>query len=331
MTTDRLRQQNDSAALEREAIAWLVRVTDDDATAADRAALQRWQAANPAHAQAFNKASSLWHAMPSAIATAVKAGEVSLAVPGNHSAGSVDRRGVMIGFATAAAAAAGYAIINPPLGLWPSISELAADYRTATGQQRRIAISDAISVEMNTRTSIALRPTTDAFHRFELIAGEAFVNAATGGNRPVQVIAANGLSTGEAADFDIRCDAGVASVTCLSGVVHIQHHDHSVTLREKQQVFYGDGAKSEVVSIDPAVITAWRDGYLMFRKEPLAHVIEEVNRYRPGRIVLLDNKLGQGLVTARFRLDRLDDVMAQVREVFGATVRILPGGLVLIG
>jgi transmembrane sensor len=69
----------------------------------------------------------------------------------------------------------------------------------------------------------------------------------------------------------------------------------------------------------------------MFRKEPLVNVIAEINRYWPGRIVLLDTKLGQSLVTARFKLDRLNDVLVQVREVFGAPVRTLPGGVVLIG
>ncbi|MFG3757292.1 hypothetical protein ACGE32_33645, partial [Klebsiella pneumoniae] len=94
---------------------------------------------------------------------------------------------------------------------------------------------------------------------------------------------------------------------------------------------YRRGGLGAVTAVDPTVVTAWRSGYLMFRKEPLDRVIAEVNRYRPGRIVLLDATLGRGLVTARFKLDRLDDVMIQVHEVFGARVRNLPGGVVLIG
>lgn len=329
MTADTRPQQGDRDVLEREAIAWLLRVTDDGATAADQAALRDWQAADPEHARAFAKASKLWHAMPSAVATALKTGDLSLPAPEGRDIGVVGRRGLMIGFASAAAAA-GYAVVNPPLGLWPSLFEFTADYRTATGEQRTIAISNAVSVEMNTRTSIALRTAEDAAHRFELIAGEAVVDAAAAGARPVQVIAAGGLATA-AAKFDVRCDAGSTAVTCLGGVVHVQYRDRAVMLQERQQVSYGGGEMTAVTSVDPAVITAWQDGYLMFRKEPLASVIAEVNRYRPGRIVLLDSKLGEGLVTARFKLARLDDVIVQIREVFGATVRILPGGLVLVG
>jgi transmembrane sensor len=332
MTTGRFSPQDDIAAKEREAIAWLVRITDDGATEADRAALERWLAASPANAQAFATARELWKTMPSAIATAVKSGDVSLPVPVDERTPSIGRRGLMIGFGAAAAAAAAYVVIDPPLGLWPSLRELAADYRTATGQQRRITIATAISVEMNTQTSIALRSPTDAFYAFELIAGEAIVGAAKGGDRPVQVVAANGVTTAtDAANFDVRCDASAASITCLSGVVRVQYHDRSVNLSEKQQVSYGGSEMSAVRTIDPAVVTAWQAGYLMFRNEPLVNVIDEVNRYRPGRIVLLDRKLGQNLVTARFKLDRLNDVIVQVREVFGAPVRTLPGGVVLVG
>lgn len=335
MSGDRVSQEASDASLEREAIAWLVRVTDDEATTEDRVALKRWQKENPAHERAFAKASGLWHTMPAAIDTALRSGDISLLSTPDQVSSFVTRRRFMAGFATAtvsaAAAAAAYAMLKPPFELWPSLSELAADYRTAVGQQRRIDIAKAVSVEMNTRTSIALRPTTDQQHRFELIAGEAVVKAAVGSERPIEVIAADGMTIAEEAGFDIRCEAALTSVTCLSGMVRVQHRRQSVTLTENQQVRYGGGELSSVAEVDPSVITAWQNGYLMFRGEPLAQVLAEVNRYRPGRIVLLDEKLGEGLVTARFKLDRLDDVIVQIREVFGASIRSLPGGIVLVG
>src|SRR5262245_50883676 len=184
MTTSRREPLNDDATEKQEAIAWLLRVTDDDATDADREALKRWMAEDPGHARVFAEVSELWKTMPHAIAAAARSGALKLPVPVDPRPVSVGRRGFMIGLGAAAAASAAYAVIDPPLGLWPSLREMAADYRTATGQQRLIAVSAAVSVEMNTQTSIALRPATDAFHGFELIAGEAIVGAAPGGDRP---------------------------------------------------------------------------------------------------------------------------------------------------
>jgi transmembrane sensor len=331
MTADREAEHDSAAALEREAIVWLTRVTDEAATSMDRAALLRWQAQSHAHAAAYAKVSKLWQAMPSAIETVVRDGSVSVPVKLAGSARAVGRRAILGGFATASAAAAGYVIIRPPLNLWPSVAQLTADYRTGTGQQRQITIVTAVQVEMNTQTSIVLRPGTPEIDRFELISGEAVVGVSARAAKPVQVVAAGGRTTADGADFDIRCDAGAVSVICLAGTVHVQHHGQSATLQQRQQVSYNARGFGPVALVDPVSATAWRDGYLMFRNEPLALVVTEVNRYRPGRIILLDAELGRGEVTARFRLDRLDDVIAQVHDVFGAAVRTLPGGLVLLG
>ena len=60
-------------------------------------------------------------------------------------------------------------------------------------------------------------------------------------------------------------------------------------------------------------------------------MIEEVNRYRFGKIVMLDNKLGQRRIVANFRLDRIEDVVDFVADVVQVPVRRLPGGIVLLG
>lgn len=325
--TVRPHQQQDHGALEREAIAWLVRVTDEGATAADRAALQRWQAESPDRARALAKAGELWHAMPAAIALAVRSGAVSLPVEVDRP--TRGRRGILIGLAASAAAAVGVAVVRPPLGLWPSFTELTADYRTTIGQRRRIAISEAVSVEMNTRTSIALRRSDKTSDGFELISGEAVVEAAAGGRQAL--VSAGGGTATTAGRVDVRCEDGDTAVTCLAGTVEVRYRDRAITLGERQRVGWGATGVSPVAGVDPEIVTSWRQGYLMFRRERLAAVIAEVNRYRPGRIFLVDARLASGEVTARFRLDRLDDVVVQIREVFGAPVTTLPGGVVLVG
>jgi transmembrane sensor len=98
-----------------------------------------------------------------------------------------------------------------------------------------------------------------------------------------------------------------------------------------QQILFNERGMSQVAAIDPEVVTAWQRGLLIFRDEALSRVIEEVNRYRFGKIVLLDNKLGQRRIAANFRLDRIEDVVDFVADVVRAPVRRLPGGVVLLG
>jgi transmembrane sensor len=95
-------------------------------------------------------------------------------------------------------------------------------------------------------------------------------------------------------------------------------------------VTYDSRGLGSATAVDLAVVTAWQRGLLVFRDEPLAKVVEEVNRYRPGRIILINNALGERKVVAGFRLDQIDDVVKYIEEVFGAKVRSLPGGVVLL-
>ncbi|WZB60942.1 FecR domain-containing protein [Achromobacter xylosoxidans] len=75
------------------------------------------------------------------------------------------------------------AVVAPPFGLWPSWRELGADYRTAKGEQRRVVLPGAAVLDLNTRTSIALRAAG-----VELISGEAAISLA-GASSPFTVSA----------------------------------------------------------------------------------------------------------------------------------------------
>jgi len=69
----------------------------------------------------------------------------------------------------------------------------------------------------------------------------------------------------------------------------------------------------------------------LFENAPLSEAIEEINRYRRGRIILMSGDVGQLPLNAAFRLDRLDEVVPKLASLFGLQVRRLPGGFVLLG
>jgi transmembrane sensor len=69
----------------------------------------------------------------------------------------------------------------------------------------------------------------------------------------------------------------------------------------------------------------------VFEATPISEVIAEVNRYRPGRIILTNNGLGRRLFDARLRIENIGNVVRQIELTFGAHARELPGGIVLLG
>ncbi len=318
------------APLDREAQRWVMRFAAGEATSADLDSLKHWAARSPAHAQAFTRATRLWETVGQAAepwmidqaalpARAVKAARVHRP-PG--------RRAVLAG-AMSMAAAGAYVAVQPPLGVWPSLAELAADWRTDTGEQRRIVVADHISIDMNTQTSVAVRSKIAPAHGIELIAGEASIST-TGAAGSFTVIAGDGRISAGQARFNVRYDGTAVSVSCLEGQVSIARPDTVLTLPAQRQILYSHRGFRPATSIDPEMVTAWQNGLLIFQAMPLAQAIDEINRYRRGCIILMNAELGRRLFNARFRIENVDGVVDQIQQIFGARVTSLPGGIVLL-
>jgi transmembrane sensor len=245
---------------------------------------------------------------------------------------SIGRRAFLGGaLAASAAGIAVLAAVHPPLGLWPSWSELAADYRTQTGEQRRVVLSDNTSIEMNTQTSIDLRSAGAEKGRIELITGEAMISAPPKASGALTVLAANGRIVATDAQFNVRYQGHAVCVTCIAGDVSVELHASIVRLPAGQQVVYSDQEIGPVVAVDATVVTAWQDGIVIFKSTPLSEVVAEVNRYRSGKIILTNEALGRRLFNARLRIADIDRVVSQIEQAFGAKTTTLPGGIVLLG
>lgn len=315
--------------LRQQSLAWLRLLTGGRATASDIASLTRWREASPEHGRAFAEAALLWEVLGDAAAMAVDT-DPGLAPAQSFGRSAVTgRRAFFLGGGALAASLAAAAVVRPPLGLWSSFSELRADYRTRQGERRRIDVAGQSSVELNTQTSIDFHR-ADGGAAVELISGEA---AVTIGASPAQIVfnAGSGHSLSRQGSFNVRKDGAVVCVTCIDGRVDVRSGGGQVSLQDGQQVSYDDGGLHPVVAADTEIVGAWRQGLLVFRDAPLSHLVDEVNRYRPGRIVLLDSQLAQRRVLATFRLDRIDDAVTFVRHVMNVPARFLPGGLVLLG
>ncbi|MDB5608153.1 MAG: putative FecR [Bradyrhizobium sp.] len=324
---DSNKEDSELTAIEREAHAWIRRLTSGEAGATDAAALRLWCGRSPTHAAAFSQASQLWEAFGQAGQSLRDDERISNERRRSASSVLIGRRALIGG--ALAASAAGVMIARPPLGLWPSFFELRADYRTAAGEQRQIAVSEGVSVQMNARTSISIGAGGDS-DAVELIAGEASFKMPDRQPKSFSVVAAGGRTSANGARFDVRLIGPAACVTCLADEVRVEHQARSVTLEPRQQVAYDNDGLKNVAVIDPVVVSAWQQGLVIFNMTPLTEVIEELNRYRPGRIVLLNSELGRLPVNGRFRIDQPDEALAQIARAFGVRHRILPGGLVLL-
>lgn len=311
--------------LEVQAHAWVRRLASNRVTEADLQALAHWHSQSPKHADAFAQARQQWR-------LAGKAGQLVRGYSPLRGRDTVDvssgRRawlGLAMGTSAVAVAVAAY----PPWGLWPALDEWNADYATGTGEQREVAIDDEVLVALNTQTRIAMRQLAGIGKAMELLRGEAAVDLRS--SEPFTVLASGGRaqSSEAGARFEVRKIGDQTCVTCMNGTVSVRVRDQDIALLADQQVFYGTDGLGKVVSTDAGAVSAWRAGILVFRRSPLTEVIAEINRYRPGRIVLLNERKAGELLNGQFRINRLDDALVQISHAFGMTVR-QAGGIVVL-
>jgi transmembrane sensor len=295
-----------------EGLEWVDRMTSGLATEADAQELRHWRNQSPEHARALQDA------------LALRRGFVRLGKRHNEVAQAparypwvAHRRAFLGGGLAAAAGLTGFAVIRPPLSLWPSLNELTADYRTAKGEQRNLAVADGLSVDMNTLTSLSNRSTSGA-HGFELVNGEIAVTARLGEAKPVAIFASGGRIVASRAQFDVRTDTEGVCVTCSQDSVRVEAAGAVSRLDAGQQLTYMAGRVGRVLQANANVVTAWRSGQLVLHEKPFTEAIAEINRYRSGVIIVASSALRKRQINAVLQLSQIDEVVPLICRLTGA-------------
>ena len=306
------------SVIQKEAQAWVVRLASGQVSERDAQVFRHWCARSRKHAKAFAEARAVWGAMAPA-ARAVKRAQRPV---------NTARRAWIGG---AVAASLGLLVLRPPTDLWPAVAGLGADYATGTGEQREVALDGGVLVQMNTQTRLDAAPVQDGAAALVLLAGEAEFQAGLRGAARVRVQAGDGTVSAGSARFNIRLFGQEVCVTCLAGRLRVAQAGNDAELAAGQQLRYRPEHFGIARAVAKGDVSAWRQRLLVFKQSTLAEVVDEVNRYRPGKLILNGDALKQTRVQASFSLDRLDDVIALIQDAYGARVTRLPGGIVLFG
>lgn len=305
-----------------EALHWLAIVRDGDCSDDERHAFESWVRTSDAHASAWQRACDVWNKSDALAATDAFAG-VSLnasVLEDTAAPAVVPKAAARTGKALSRRqwmqmAAAGAAVAVPGYYIWTSGAF--ADYATGVGERRTVELPDRSVVEMGSSTVLNVDYRADT-RRLSLERGEAYFRPRSGGARPFIVDARKGrIGTGGAA-FNVKILDDATAVTAFKDTVDITlQDDASVSLGASRQVSFGGAGFSSPKRIDPNAVLAWRSGRIIFQDAPLRDVVADLERHRRGRIVILDESLGDALVTAVFKtsettaaIDTIADIMS---------------------
>ncbi|ATY34195.1 FecR family protein [Sphingomonas psychrotolerans] len=312
----------DLPPLVHEALGWVVRLTSGAATTADAEAFEAWRAQGPAHVEAFREAIAFRRTLRTMPLSRLAPGSNVVAFERGSRPAVLDRRAMLIGGGAVAASAA-MLMATPPYGLWPSLAELGAGERTGVGERRTLRPMAGVTVEMNARTALSL-----VQFSARLITGEAFV-AVRSSQSPFSIVVGGKTWSTRNAELNVRFSDGNTCIACLRGSVR-QSGDGVHTLGANQQYVSKAGEAGQISPIDAQISAAWRRGVLIFRDTPLAEAIDSINRYRPGRIILANERIGRRLVSGMFHTNQIENAVDQLQQLLLLQVTQIAGGVVIL-
>ncbi|BBK43560.1 sensor [Allostella vacuolata] len=320
--------------IDTAAAAWAARLGGDPLSDAERRDLDRWLGEASAHRTAFEEARSAWDEMgrlrfaPGALRDDIVPLPAGARVSPLPTLGRRRARWPRV-----AAVAACLLVLVGGLAFWAGdpVVLVTADYRTAPGEQRLVALSDGSTVALGPASAIAV-DYGQSTREVRLLAGLAYFTVAPAGggeHRPFVVAAARGTARALGTRFMVERLAEEVEITVAEHTVEVALAGptgvrSTVIVAPGQSVRYGGAGLGAVHKVNVERATAWRRGRLIFDDVPLGEVVAALNRYRHGRILIADRDLASRKVSGVFETEASDAALATVVRDLRISVASLP-------
>lgn len=299
-------------AAREQAAEWFARVQDGPLTPAEQARFDAWLNEDSLHRTEYDLLATLWQAtdlLPRARLEALCREDPVATLPRRRFVQHALAAGVM-------AAAVG-------LG-WFGWQYHALNYhehlQTGLGERRQLELPDGSRLELNGRTHLDVRFSAGQ-RDVQLREGEVMFSVAHDSSRPFVVNAGKGKVTVTGTRFDVRRDGQQTLVAVEQGSVRVQGRSESLALLTAGLGAHidEDGTVTSPYKVDPAAITAWRSGKLVFNDATLAQVAEEVSRYREQPLTVAAS-VAKLRLSSTFRIDDTDALLRALPSILPVTV-----------
>lgn len=298
-----------SLEIAEQAMFWYLELLEPQVSEQTRAACEHWRQAHPLHEQAWQRAENLGRRM----SDMRQHRPLASAALG---AGLPRRRAIKQLALLLAAGAGAWHVRESDL-----VAPLMADYRSAVGERREVVLADETRVQLNTDSAINVELNQQA-RRIRLLRGEMLVTLGKGTQgRALQVATAQGRIDVLDGRFSVRQRDGYSQLGLLQGEARLlpsQTGARTLTAIDRvnftdREVFARRGDVAEL---------AWTQGMIVADGQRLADFLEELSRYRHGRLAC-DPELADLRVSGTYLLDDTDRVLAAVSRTLQLDVHSL--------
>jgi transmembrane sensor len=287
----------------RQAAHWLVLMHERPLSAAQQQACARWRATDPEHERAWQRMQHMQQqlgGLPPAIAMGTLNRERRQAL-----------KTLLVLAAMTPAAYVGYRVGTEQGWM--------ADYRTRTGERRQLTLADGSVVDLNTDSAIDVR--FDAGQRLiRLVRGEILINTGTdAARRPLRVASEQGVMEPLGTRFNVRQRDGITQLAVLQGRVRATPEQAASRVVEAGQQVSFSAASFGPLRPTSELATRWTQGELVAENLLLSDFLQELSRYRPGRLHC-DESASAMRISGGFQLDNSDAILAALPTTLPVTV-----------
>lgn len=274
MNGESLNKSDISPLVARQAVDWLLEIQEAPLQGARQAAWQQWLNGNAEHQRAWahiQRVNQRLSGLSSPLAHATL---------NNPTSGS-RRQALKLLLLLAAGSAAGWSM-REQIALQPMF----ADLDSSVGERRKVALDDGSQLHLNTASAVDVH--FDGQQRLiKLLQGEILLTVADD-PRPLRLATAQGLihAAPGTSRFDVRQRDDRTQLAVFAGSLLIQPTARSgdgLRLQARQQVTFSHAAWDGIRALD-AGSGAWADGLLVASRMRLADFLDELGRYRRGRL-----------------------------------------------
>lgn len=314
------RQHSDNRSIDEQASAWFVRLRADDVTSEERQQFEAWLKQSEAHAKAYDKIVTMW----ALLKTPAQNVRATLQSEGHEQIIHRKRFSAKRSITLLLILLIVFFQLPAQLQNWRS------DYHTVAGEQLDVVLDDGSRVLLNTDSALQVAYSAGQ-RRVELLRGEAYFEVEADKTRPFLVVHGGIAAKAVGTAFSVKTDDEVAQVVVSEGIVEVSApQTEPVLLVENQLSAYQQGRSNIVVNSDIAKEFSWQRGQLVFNQQPLVSVIDEVNRYRNGQIIIVNPRLKQRIVSGVFDITDADAVVDALTSTLHVNAVALAGRLVMI-
>ncbi|KPG97074.1 FecR family protein [Pseudomonas sp. RIT-PI-r] len=299
-----------------DAARWFVRLQEPTVDVDEQQRFDAWLNEHPQHRDEFQLLQGLWTAADLLPAPRLKA--LVEAPPSRRERHPLMRYAVAASVLAVALGLGLFSGLNHPQGY-------SAEFTTALGERKHVALPDGSLIDMNSRSRLQVRYEKDR-RVIELSEGEAMFSVEHDTSRPFVVEAGSGKVTVTGTRFDVRRDVTQTRVTVEQGTVKVQGRNapdnQFISLTAGLGSFIdAQGNVAAAYAVNPAELTAWRSGKLVFNDASLSEVAAEVSRYREQPLTVSNPAVASLRLTSVFKSDNTDALLKALPNILPVAVR----------